>query len=97
MERHNEDLPSGKESEHSVLQQLAPFLTIGFQLAASVTIFFFGGRWLDHQLNTAPWCMIVLTAGGIGGGLYKFMTAAMKLGKEEDDKWKAEKHDRKES
>jgi hypothetical protein len=51
MERHNEDLPSGKESEHSVLQQLAPFLTIGFQLAASVTIFFFGGRWLDHQLN----------------------------------------------
>jgi F0F1-type ATP synthase assembly protein I len=97
MERHNEDLPSGKESEHSVFQQLAPFLTIGFQLAATVTIFFFAGQWLDNQFNSAPWCMIGLTAGGIGAGLYKFIRTVMTLGKEEDERWKKGKHDRKES
>ena len=97
MVRHNDDLPSGKESEHSVLHNLAPFLTIGFQLAATVVVFFFAGRWLDDQFTTAPWCMIALTLLGIGGGLYKFLRTVVKLGKEEDERWKAGKHDRKES
>lgn len=97
MARDDEHPSPGKEPEQSVLQQLAPFLTSGFQLAVTVVIFFFAGRWLDGQVHTAPWCMIVLTFIGISGGLYKFIRVAVQLGKREDEQWKAEKHGRKKS
>jgi F0F1-type ATP synthase assembly protein I len=94
MTQHDDDPLSGKESERSVLQHLAPFLSIGFQLAATVIIFFFAGRWLDGQLQTAPWCMIVLLLIGMAGGFYRFFVTVYRLGKEEDKRWKIGKHDR---
>ncbi len=97
MAQRDENSSSGKDSEHSVLRQLAPYLTMGFQLGATVIIFFFAGHWLDGQFRTAPWCMIVLTLMGIGGALYKFFTTVIKLGKREDERWKAGKHNIKDS
>ncbi|MGB2958549.1 MAG: AtpZ/AtpI family protein [Bacteroidota bacterium] len=59
----------------------ATYLTMGMQLALSVIVFFFLGRWLDGMLETAPWLMIAGLAVGIVGGFIKFFTTAVSLGK----------------
>ena len=61
-----------------------PYLTIGIQLAATVVVFFFIGRWLDGQFGTDPWLMLAGRALGVGGGLTAFLKSALTLGKEED-------------
>ncbi len=76
------------------LKQFAPFLTLGIQLAATVVILLFAGRWLDGMLHSSPWCTVVGTVVGVGGGLYKFILDAVRLGKQEDERWKNGKHDR---
>ncbi len=85
------------DPEQSVLRQLAPYLTMGIELAATVVVLFFLGRWLDGVLHTAPWCMVAAGMIGIGGSLYKFISTALQLGKKEDDRWKAGKHGEKDS
>jgi F0F1-type ATP synthase assembly protein I len=48
------------------------YLTMGMQLALSVVVFFFLGRWLDGLLETTPWLMIAGLVVGIVGGFIKF-------------------------
>ena len=38
-------------------------------LAVTVAMFAYGGLWLDRQLGTKPWCMLVLVLIGIVGGM----------------------------
>ena len=57
------------------------YLTMGMQLALSVIVFFFLGKWLDGMLQTTPWLMIAGVALGIVGGGIKFLTTAVSLGK----------------
>ncbi len=61
-----------------------PFLTIGIQLAASVVVLFFLGRWLDDRFGTAPWLMLAGLFLGIVGGMIKFFRSAIELGRQED-------------
>ena len=62
----------------------APFLTLGIQLALSVVVFFFLGKWMDGRFNTSPWLMFGgLIFGGVGG-MVKFITSVMKLGQQQD-------------
>ncbi len=63
-----------------------PFLTLGLQLALSVVVFFFVGRWLDQWLGTSPWLMIAGLAVGIVGGFIQVCRTVIVLGKEEDEK-----------
>ncbi len=63
-----------------------PFLTMGIQLALTVVVCFFLGRWLDGMLGTAPWLMIAGLALGIVGGMLSFFRAAAAAGKEEDQR-----------
>ena len=67
---------------------IAPFLTLGLQLALSVVVFFFLGRWLDNTFNTAPWLMITGLVIGIAGGFISFFRTAIALGKKEDQEAK---------
>jgi F0F1-type ATP synthase assembly protein I len=57
----------------------ATYLTMGMQLALSVVVFFFLGRWLDGVLETTPWLMMTGLALGIVGGFIKFFTTAISL------------------
>ena len=41
---------------------------IGIQFPVAIALGFFAGRWLDQQLNTAPWLMIVFSLCGIAAG-----------------------------
>ncbi|HMK39300.1 MAG TPA: AtpZ/AtpI family protein [Bacteroidota bacterium] len=61
-----------------------PYLTLGLQLAITVVVFFFLGRWLDGKFGTEPWLMLAGLAVGVTGGLTGFLMKAFALGKEED-------------
>jgi F0F1-type ATP synthase assembly protein I len=63
---------------------------MGAQLALAVLLCGFLGRWLDGELGTAPWLMIVGLAVGVLGGFVKFIRTAMALGRKADDE--AEHH-----
>jgi ATP synthase protein I len=72
------------ENERSILRRIAPFLTLGIQLALSIVLFFFLGKWMDARFNTSPWLMLGgLVAGGVGG-MVKFISSVMKLGQQQD-------------
>ena len=65
--------------------QLGPYLTLGLQLAISVVVCFFLGRWLDSVFDTTPWLMIAGLALGITGGFISFFRTVIALGKKEDE------------
>jgi F0F1-type ATP synthase assembly protein I len=69
---------------------MGPFLTLGLQLAISVVVFLFVGRWLDQEFGTSPWLTLAGAALGITGGLIKFIHTAVKLGQDADRKMKRE-------
>ncbi len=50
----------------------ALYLTLGFQLAAAVIIFFFLGDWIDKRYGIAPIGKLVGTSIGMLGGFIKF-------------------------
>ncbi len=81
MEQRDEKL---FDEEHGALRGFAPFLTLGIQLALSVVVFFFIGKWLDGRFNTSPWLMFGGLLIGVVGGMVKFITAVMKLGQQQD-------------
>ncbi len=60
------------------------FLTVGIQLALTVVVLFFIGRWLDDRFGTAPWLMLAGLFLGIVGGMIKFFRSAIELGRQED-------------
>jgi len=64
--------------------EFGPFLTLGLQLALSVVALFFLGRWLDSELSTAPWLMIIGLLLGAVAGFTNFVRTAIALGKEQD-------------
>jgi len=66
------------------VRSLAPYLTLGIQLALSVVVFFFIGKWLDGRMGTSPWFMLVGLVLGAVGGMIKFITSALKMAKQQD-------------
>ena len=84
------DMPDEKEPRSwrsgKWSSEFGPYLTLGLQLALSVVVFFFVGRWLDDWLETSPWLMIAGLALGITGGFIHFFRTVIALGKEEDEK-----------
>ena len=81
-----------KESVPSFSRNFAPFLTMGFQLAAAVLIFFFLGQWIDNKFGIAP----IGTLGGIlvgcTGGFIKFFKTVASISA--DEKKQREKNKR---
>jgi F0F1-type ATP synthase assembly protein I len=61
-----------------------PFLTLGLQLAITVVVFFFLGRWFDAWRGTDPWGMLLGLAIGVAGGMVSFFRTVIALGKAED-------------
>ncbi|MEX2117476.1 MAG: AtpZ/AtpI family protein [Bacteroidota bacterium] len=66
------------------LREYSPYLTLGFQLAASVVVFLLLGVWLDAQWNTSPWLMLTGLVLGTTGGFIKFFTTVSKLERKDE-------------
>lgn len=65
--------------------------SVGLELALSVLIGLFAGRWLDRKLGSDPWLMIVGICLGFAAGLRSLMKMMDKAAKAADA---AEKADR---
>ena len=65
----------------STIQEAAPYLGLGVQLAAAVLVFYFVGSWADGKLNTAPWLMVAGVTIGVVGGLIQFLKTVSRLTK----------------
>lgn len=80
----SESTPDGKEkkkpaSTFDTLREYAPYLSMGFQLAAAVVLFFLLGVWADSELGTAPWLMLAGLLLGATGGFVKFFKTVAEL------------------
>lgn len=64
------------------IRAAGPLFGSGIQLAASVVLMFFIGRWLDSSCNSTPWLMIVGLFFGFGAGLYNFIKIVSKVEKD---------------
>lgn len=68
-----------------MLQSVAPYLTLGIQLAITVVVFFFIGKFADDYFGTKPWLMVVSIFVGSIGGLIKFFRTVIDLSKKEEN------------
>jgi ATP synthase protein I len=73
-----------EKEKDGVMLSVAPYLTLGIQLAITVVVFFFIGKYADEYFGTKPWLMIVLILVGMVGGMVKFFRTVIELGKKEE-------------
>lgn len=57
--------------------------SVGLELAISVLLGMFGGRWLDGRLGTEPWLMLVGIGLGFTAGLRSIMRTMDRASREE--------------
>ena len=58
-------------------------MTIAFEFAGSVLVFWLAGRWVDGWLDTAPWFQIVGSLVGWGGGFAQVYYRAQRMEQQE--------------
>ncbi len=81
MSTSNED--EQKQNISKSLRTDGPLFASGIQLAISVVLMYFVGRWLDMKFETSPWLMIGGMFFGITAGLYHFIKTANDVSKKE--------------
>lgn len=62
------------------------YLGLGTQLAATVVIMFFVGKYLDETLNTYPYLIIIFSLFGSCAGIYNFVKTVIHLGNKSKQK-----------
>ena len=58
---------------------IGPYLGLGTQLAATIILMFFLGRWLDSKFGTTPLLLIVFSIVGGFAGIYNFIKTTLEL------------------
>jgi F0F1-type ATP synthase assembly protein I len=93
----NSNSPNDKSTEKKVYQRVyrdfAPYLTLGFQLAAAVVVFFLLGHWLDNRFGIAPVGKLVGVLIGCIGGFIKFFKTVATLEADEEKQRASNKHE----
>jgi F0F1-type ATP synthase assembly protein I len=72
-----------QEKPFEAYRQIAPFLSLGFQMASAVVLLFFAGRWADAAWGTTPLCQLIGVLLGSTGGLIKFFRATEEINKQQ--------------
>jgi F0F1-type ATP synthase assembly protein I len=80
------DDTGGDSDQQSALRAAGPYLTLGIQMAATIVVMFFIGRYCDEKFSTAPWLMITALALGCTGGLITFIRTVIELTKQDDER-----------
>ncbi len=70
---------AGSQAPGQTYRVIAPYLTLGLQLAAAVIFFFLIGWWLDSRYDTAPLFMLCGIVVGFVGGMIKFLKSVAEL------------------
>ena len=63
---------------------------VGIQFPVAIAIGFFFGRWLDTQLGTRPWMMVVFSLFGIAAGFVNLFRITAQVGRSEEDQLRPE-------
>jgi len=63
---------------------------VGIQFPVAIAIGFFFGRWLDTQLGTGPWMMVVFTMFGIAAGFVNLFRITAQASRSEEDQLRPE-------
>jgi F0F1-type ATP synthase assembly protein I len=82
-----------REEIHGTLREIGPYLTLGFQLAAAIIVFYFIGNWIDKHYGIAPMGTLIGTAVGMIGGFIKFFKSVASLIADEDRIQKSQKRE----
>lgn len=69
------------DEKYTVYRELGPYLGLGFQLAASIVLMFFLGRWLDKKLDIEPILTIFFSFLGGFAGIYNVIKTVLQLNK----------------
>lgn len=70
-----------KNSWGKTSSDIGPYLGLGTQLAATIILMFFLGRWLDSKFDTEPILTVVFAFLGGAAGTYNFIKIALELNK----------------
>ncbi len=83
-----------KEGEiQGTYREYGAYLTLGFQLAAAVVVFFFLGDWIDKRYGTAPIGKLIGTSIGMIGGFVKFFKSVASMIADEERKRMSKKRE----
>lgn len=63
-----------KPGASGVLQAMAVTTMIGTEMAVTVTVGFYAGRFLDGKFNTSPWLMVTGILLGVAVGVFGIIT-----------------------
>jgi ATP synthase protein I len=88
-----QDEDKKNEEIRGTLREYGPYLSLGFQLAAAVIVFYFIGTWVDKHYGTSPIGMLVGATIGMVGGFIKFFKSINSLIEQEDRVRKRNKHE----
>jgi F0F1-type ATP synthase assembly protein I len=73
---------------HNSLREIGPYLGLGTQLAATIVLMLFLGKWLDEEFELFPILTILFAFLGGSAGIYNFIKTVLKL----NEKKKVEKN-----
>jgi len=65
----------------NTLNQVGQYLGLGTQLAATIVIMVFIGKWLDGKFNTGSLYTLICAFIGGGAGLYNFIKTVLDIEK----------------
>jgi F0F1-type ATP synthase assembly protein I len=82
-----------KERISSIYQTVAPFLTMGFQLAAAVVVFILIGHWCDKKFGIEPFGKLAGLLVGCTGGFIKFFKTVASITADEKEQRVKNKHE----
>ena len=73
-------LPSSRGGRQ--LRALAKLASVGIELSISTVVGMLGGRWLDGQLGTEPWLMLLGLVLGVVAGMRSLIRTARRANRE---------------
>lgn len=82
-QKQKQKLKQKQSNLEKTYRDVGPYLGLGTQLAATMVLMFFFGRWLDGYFETEPWLTIFFAFFGGFAGIYNFIKTVLLLNKKQ--------------
>mgnify|MGYP003739753419 CR=1 FL=1 len=88
--KRNKNSSKTTDDQSRIIRELAPYLTLGWQLGITFGLFALGGWWLDKQSGGGSTWTVVGSALGFVVGMYSFFKTVLKKDNKKQAKDKKE-------
>ena len=82
--RHQVNQNKKEDNLAQTYKEIGPYLGLGTQLAATIVIMFFLGRWLDEKFELEPILTILFSFLGGSAGIYNVIKSTINLNNKKD-------------